>query len=187
MFATLNPALLIIDVQQAIDHYSDKPRSNPEAEQNMQLLLEYWRKLKRPIFHIRHASKFSQSPYHPEADTYEFKPEVMPKVGETIITKQENSAFIHTELDHRLKLEEVSEIVICGVLTNNSVDATVRVAAALGYRTLVVKDATAAGTLVMEDGRVIEAELVQAIFLANIHGEYAQVVPTQDIVNAEFG
>ncbi len=186
MFTSPNPALLIIDVQQAIDHFSDLPRSNPNAELNMQLLLARWRQHNWLRIHICHASKFSHSPYHPDSGSYAFKQEVMPEEGEDIVTKQENCAFIATDLDHRLKQADITELVICGVLTNNSVDATVRVAAALGYRVYLVDDATAAGAIVLADGNVIAADLVQDIFLANLKGEYADIVSTRTLETLAF-
>ena len=54
-----NTALLIIDVQKAIDDpvwSKEGPRNNSGAERNISRLLECWRISARPIFHIRHDS-----------------------------------------------------------------------------------------------------------------------------------
>lgn len=51
-----NAALLIIDVQKAIDDpvwSKEGPRNNPEAERNIAQLLAMWRRMARPIFHSR--------------------------------------------------------------------------------------------------------------------------------------
>ena len=57
-----NAALLIIDVQKAIDHPSWGRRNNPQAEENISRLLSTWRRTGRPV----HPSLTLRAPY---ADT----------------------------------------------------------------------------------------------------------------------
>ncbi|MCA0900126.1 MULTISPECIES: cysteine hydrolase family protein [Microbulbifer] len=182
-FASINPALLIIDVQQAIDHFDVGTRNNRDAEQCIAQLLHQWRQWSKPVVHVRHASRSSDSPYHADSPFFAFKSEVTPVTGEKVVTKSENCAFIDSELDAYLKREQVTELVICGVLTNNSVDATVRVAAGLGYRVYLPQDATAAFPLQTLNGKQFSAEDVHWIFLSNLDGEYAQVVETASILS----
>jgi len=52
-----NAALLVIDVQKAIDEpywAAEGPRNNPDAEANIARLLKHWRETRRPLFHVRH-------------------------------------------------------------------------------------------------------------------------------------
>ncbi|HTS61456.1 MAG TPA: hypothetical protein VMH28_05505 [Candidatus Acidoferrales bacterium] len=58
-------ALLVIDVQKAIDHPSWGERNNPDAERNIAALLAAWRTARRPIYHIRHDSIEPNSTYRP--------------------------------------------------------------------------------------------------------------------------
>lgn len=90
MFKTENPALMIIDVQKAIDCFSEHERNNLNAEINIAKLLASWRETEKPIIHVRHSSKFESSPYHASSSTYEFKPESAPLPDELILTKKEN-------------------------------------------------------------------------------------------------
>ncbi|OZG73927.1 hypothetical protein BTA51_09090 [Hahella sp. CCB-MM4] len=182
MFHSSQPALILIDVQVAIDSYSEHPRNHPDAEQKMHQLLQLWRERELPVFHVRHASKFPGSPYHPDKASHAFKPEVAPLDSESIVTKSENSAFIGTNLNCLLKSQGISELVICGVLTNNSVDATARVAAGYGYTCYLVSDAMAACGMTLLSGDVVEAEKVHEIFLSNLHGEYGTVCYSGDIL-----
>jgi len=182
MIQTEKPALLVIDVQQAIGHFSPHPRNNPDAEWRIAALLDHWRSLERPVVHIRHSSRFPESPYHVDSPHFAFKPEVEPHTGETVVTKRENCAFIGTELDNMLKQLGVTELVVTGVVTNHSVDATTRIGAALGYRILLPEDATASFAMPLRDGTLIDAESVQQIFLSNLHGEYAQVCHSRDLL-----
>jgi nicotinamidase-related amidase len=73
-------------------------------------------------------------------------------------------------------------LVITGVVTNNSVEATVRVAGNLGFKTYVVSDATATFDRVALDGKLHHAEDVHAHSLANMQGEYATVIDTKKLL-----
>ena len=97
---TAPPALLIIDVQKAIDDPSwGDDRNNPAAEQTIAALLEKWRSAGWPLFHIRHASREPRSTYRRGGAGFDFKPEVAPIDGERVIEKETNSAFIRTSLE----------------------------------------------------------------------------------------
>lgn len=178
-----NAALLIIDVQKAIDHPSWGRRNNPQAEQNIGRLLAAWREPGKPIIHVRHISREPASTYRPGQEGCEFKAEVQPMNGECIVTKHTNSAFIGTDLEALLRRESISTLVICGVITNNSVEATARMAGNLGYETYVVSDATAAFDKVDFAGKHHEADEVQAMSLANLQGEYATIFSTEEILS----
>src|SRR5215471_5569664 len=87
-----NAALLVIDLQKAIDHPDWGTRNNPGAEWNVAALLDAWRRSGRPIYHIRHDSTEPASHYRPGQPGHDFKPEAEPTAGETVIGKRMNSA-----------------------------------------------------------------------------------------------
>jgi nicotinamidase-related amidase len=177
-------ALLIIDVQKAIDHPSWGQRNHPEAEQQIAALLRAWRETGRPIYHVRHDSVEPASHYRPGLPGHEFKPEAQPLAGETIIAKQTNSAFIRTDLETRLRGAGQTTLVICGVITNNSVEATVRMAGNLGFRVFLAEDACFTFGRRDWQGQFHSASDVHAMSLANLDGEYCAVVRTGDILKA---
>ena len=177
-----NATLLIIDMQKAIDHPSWGQRNNLNAENNISRLLSAWRLNAMPIIHIRHSSREEKSTYRPNQDGFEFKPEVQPNNGERIITKNTNNAFINTELEAIFRRESITTLIICGVITNNSVEATARMAGDLGYETFVVSDATATFDKVDYFGNHRTAEEVHAMSLANLQGEYAMVTSTEEVL-----
>src|SRR5450759_3201943 len=177
-------ALLVIDVQHAIDHPSWGERNNPRAEGNIAALLAAWRATGRPIYHVRHDSIEPRSHYRPGEPGHECKAEAMPLAGETVIGKRTNSAFIGTGLEATLRGAGVETLIVTGVITNNSVEATVRMAGNLGFETFVVEDACF--TFGRKDwaGTPRTAEEVHAMSLANLEGEYATVVGTAEVLAA---
>ncbi|MBK1837755.1 cysteine hydrolase [Azospirillum sp. YIM B02556] len=177
-------ALLIIDVQKAIDDprwHRIGPRNNPQAEANIATLLAVWRAASRPIVHIRHDSRDPASSYSADGPGHPFKDEAMPLPGETVIAKQVNSAFIGTGLDDWLRGRGIGTLVVAGVITNNSVEATVRMAGNLGYDVRLVADACFTFARLDRSGRLRTAEEVHDLSLANMDGEYATVVETAQV------
>jgi nicotinamidase-related amidase len=176
------PALVLIDVQKAIDDPSwGSDRNNPQAEENMARLLAHWRARGWPVFHVRHMSREPGSTYRPGQAGNEFKGEVTPLAGERVIEKSTNSAFIGTSLAEELRGS--GTVVIAGVITNNSVEATARMAGNLGFATVVVSDATATFGRRDFSGRWRTAEEVHDLSLANLDGEYATVRSTAEVLH----
>lgn len=178
-------ALIIIDVQKAIDagyHAAHGPRNNVDAEGKIARLLAGWRRDGRAIIHVRHDSTFSESAYRPGQRGNDFKDEVAPLPGEIIVPKTTNSAFIGTPLEAKLHTSGIRTLVVAGVSTNNSVEATVRMAGNLGFDTYLVADACF--TFARPDflGRLRSADEVHAMSLANLDGEYCTVVDTDAVL-----
>ena len=181
-FSLVNTALLIIDVQQGFDDPFWGRRNNPLAEANIVRLLEAWRDQQWPIIHVQHQSRIAHSPLHPTNPGYALKVQVHPLPGETLITKQVNSAFIGTSLETLLRQRHITTLVVTGLTTNHCVETTVRMAGNLGFLPYLVSDATATFDRMGPDGRLHRAEDIHTISLASIHGEFAQVVTTGEVL-----
>jgi nicotinamidase-related amidase len=175
-------ALIVIDLQNAIDHPSWGTRNNPGAEANVTRLLAGWRSRGMPVYHVRHDSSEPHSTYRPGQPGHEFKPETAPVKGETVIAKCVNSAFIGTDLEKRLRSAGQMRLVVTGVITNNSVEATVRMAGNLGFDVRLVEDGVFTFGRRDWHGCWRTAEEVHAMSLANLHGEYCTVVTTDDVL-----
>jgi nicotinamidase-related amidase len=181
-------ALIVIDVQRAFDDASWGPRNNPELERNLSALLAVWRKARRPLIHVRHMSREPRSLLRPGQPGNEFKPEVQPLSGERVIEKNVNSAFIGTPLEAELRAAGIDTLVITGIQTNHCVSTTARMAGNLGFRTYVVSDGTATFDRKSHDGgRLFPAELVHAVALADLQGEFATIVDTRALLAAGIG
>ena len=175
-------ALVIVDVQRAMDDPVWGRRNNPQALACIERLLAAWRATSRPIYHVRHESTSATSPFRPGQPGNAFKDEVIPRAGETVVAKRTNSAFIATDLESRLRAAGHDTLVIVGWLTNNSVEATARMAGNLGFNTYLVSDACFAFAKPDFHGRLRSADEVHAMSLANLDGEYCTVVTTDAVL-----
>lgn len=185
MIPDAQTVLLVVDLQRAIDDprwSAHGLRNNPRAERNVAALLAHWRAQGWMVVHVRHDSTFPDSAYRPGQPGHEFKPEAAPLAGETVVAKQVNSAFIGTGLEALLREKGCGRLVVAGVITNNSVEATVRHAGNLGFDTYLVEDACFTFARPDFRGVVRTAEEVHAMSLANLEGEYCTVVTTASIL-----
>ena len=177
--------LIIVDVQKGIDDpywATDGPPNGLDGEANIVRLLAAWREAGRPVVLVRHDSLEETSPFWPANPGNAFKDEVMPRAGELVIAKNTNSAFVDTGLEQHLRERGIESLVIVGVITNNSLEATVRMAGNLGFDTIVAADAC--WTFAKRDwsGTLRTAQEVHDMALANMDGEYARVMTTDALL-----
>jgi len=147
-------------------------------------LLVAWRERRLPIVHIRHDSTEPDSTYRPGQIGNEFKPEATPLEGEVVLVKHTNSAFIGTTLEAMLRSNGHMTLVVVGVSTSNSVEATVRMAGNLGFQTFLVADGCFTFDKMDWSGRLRTSQEVHDMSLANLDGEYCSVVTTAWVLDA---
>lgn len=174
-------ALLIIDMQRGMSGAGLPARNNPQAESAVADLLVSWRERAAPIVHVRHISRTPGSPFWPGQPGVEFQPALAPLPSEHVLEKNVPDAFANTGLERWLHQRDIGALVIVGVSTNNSVEATARSAGSLGFETYVVSDATFAFAKQDFNGVARSADEVHAMSLANLHGEYAIVKRAAEI------
>lgn len=185
-------ALLLIDVQKGFSHptHWGTTRSNPSFEQNTTMLLAAFRKTPAKIIHVAHHSLNPESALHPDFDHGEavrFMDIATPKAdgSEPVLIKNVNSGFIGTDLEGLLRRERINTLFIAGLTTDHCVSTTTRMAANLGVvnyegekgRVVLVGDATAT----YERGEW-DAETVQAVQIASLRGEFAEVMSSEEVV-----
>lgn len=176
------PALILIDVQVGLDDPRLGARNNPGAEANMARLLAEWRRRAWPIYHIQHMSTEPDSPLRPELPGNAIKAIVAPKGREALIHKSVNCAFLGTDLRERLNEAAIDSLVLVGLTTDHCVSSSARMAGDLGYRVVVVADATAAHEATGYDGRHHSAEQVHELALAHLNGEFARIKTTEQVL-----
>jgi nicotinamidase-related amidase len=178
-----NTALLVIDYQEGFHDPKWGARNLPQAEENASRVLRHFRQNSFPVYHVRHLSRNPNSPLRPGQPGVDFIEGVKPAPGERIFQKHVNSAFIGTNLEAVLRQNEIETLVIFGIAVDHCVSTTTRMAANLGFHVFVVADATIAHERKGYDGRTFDPDLVHAISLASLHGEFATVETTETILD----
>lgn len=180
-----NAALLLIDIQKGLDDeaYYGGNRNNKNAEQKIVAILQQWRQLDWPIFHIKHSSQNPNSRLHPTHPGFEIKDEVKPLGQEPIIVKNVNSAFIGTDLKAQLDASGIKTLILVGLTTNHCVSATARMAGNLAYKTIVISDATATFDLLGINGEKYNSDLIHLTTLASLKDEFAEIMTTAELLS----
>ena len=178
-------ALLFIDVQVGVDvltHWGGPTgrRNNPDAETKMLQLLASWRKADLPVAFTRHDSREAASPLKFSLPTGAQKPGFEPVTNEIVVEKDVNSGFIGTDLEIQLRRAKISRLAIVGFFTNFCVETTTRMAGNLGFDTYLVEDCCSTSNRVGPDGVDRDPELVHAMTVANLHGEFCTAIKFAD-------
>lgn len=180
------PALILVDAQMAFveRERAGQRRNNPDAVGNMARLLDMFRRRNLAIFHIRHASTEKDSALRPERSGYQPIQQAAERVGEPVLVKHVNSAFIGTDLEKRLRDGGHKTLIIAGITTNHCVETTTRMAGNLGFEAQLVRDACYTFDRVGFDGRTESAEAIHAMTVSNLDGEFASIVTTDAVLAA---
>ena len=134
-----------------------------------------------PIIHIQHDAG-EGSPFDVRAEIGAIVGRVSPQDGEPMIVKNFPNAFVHTDLDERLKTGAAHNLLLAGFMTHMCVNSTARGAFSLGYAPSVVAAATATRDLPGLRGTVSAAAL-QAASLAAIGDMFGIVVPDDSAIS----
>lgn len=176
-------ALLVVDVQQGLDDAAYwGPRDNPRCEANVAALLDAWRSRGRPVVVVRHDSTEPGSPLRPGQPGNDFK-ELVTGTPDLLVTKSVNSSFHGTpDLNAWLREQDLDGLVICGITTNQCCESTARVGGNLGHTVLFALDATHTFDRTAPDGTRVTADELARVTATNLHGEFATVVRTDQLV-----
>jgi nicotinamidase-related amidase len=151
-------ALMIMDIQGAVVARLDEP---DELLASIKRALDHARATGMLVIYVRVAfrvgapevhrrnrifSQFSGSGGFDEQDAAtQIDPAVAPLATEIVVTKRRVSAFAGSDLDMILRSSEVDELVLCGISTSGVVLSSLRQAADLDYRLVVLRDGCADG------------------------------------------
>ncbi len=180
----MKTALLIIDVQN--DYFTNgrmELNNSFDASVKIKELIDSFRKKLMPVVHVQHIStKPGATFFLPDTPGVEFHENVKPVTGEKVVIKNYPNSFRNTDLDDYLKANNISKLVITGMMTHMCVDTTVRAAFDLGYDCYVVGDCCATRSLKIYDTE-ISSENVQNSFLAALNGVFSKVIKKDDVEN----
>jgi nicotinamidase-related amidase len=184
----METALLVIDVQQAFDDAAYwGPRNNPGCEANVAALIAAWRQAAWPLVFVRHDSTTPGSPLAAGGAGNAFKTEVFGD-PDLLVTKHTNSAFYgDPDLHAWLQARGIGSLALCGIQTNHCVETTARMGGNLGYEVWFALDATHTFDRAGPDGTVMRADELARATATSLHGEFATVVGTADLVRRATG
>jgi len=177
----MNTALILIDIQNDYFENGTMPLvGSGKASLNARQILDKFRAEGMPIIHIQHiAARPNSTFFLPATKGSEIQDNVKPKENEKVIIKHFPNSFRETELLEYLKSRNITDLVICGMMTHMCVDATVRAAKDFGFNCTVISDACATRDLTI-NGETVKAVEVQKSFLAAFNGFYASVKTTKE-------
>ncbi|MES2446343.1 MAG: cysteine hydrolase family protein [Bacteroidota bacterium] len=179
-------ALILIDIQN--DYFGDGAIElvNPiEASLNAGKVLEHFRANNLPIAHIQHVSANPEvMPIFVEGTNgVKIHKNVQPLDGENVFQKFYPNSFRDTGLLAYLKENDVTEVIITGMMTHMCVDATTRAAFDFGYKCTVIGDACASRDLEIS-GKTVKADDVHHAFLAALAFFYAEIKSSGEFLSA---
>lgn len=164
-------ALILIDIQDFYFPGGKVELVEPEkAGEQAKELLTFFRKNDGLVIHVRHN-------FQPGGDIHKL---VKPIEGEKIISKNEVSCFLGTDLDEYLKSQKIKNVVLVGMQTHMCLEGGTRAAYDLGYNCTVVADACATKDLKYGE-EIIKANDVHYSTLATLKS-YAKVVNLEEFL-----
>ena len=177
-----NAALLVIDVQKALDTGSDGPLHNPEAEQNIVKLIAHWREEQLPLYFVKYFSPRPASPFHPDKTTSEFKDSISPLAHEPVTIKRFEGAFMETDLADKLREKNINTLLFTGFYADQCIAASSKEANNLGFECYVVADGTSSTACTGHNGKVYEAEDVFYLTLGSLERDGIKVVNSEELL-----
>lgn len=147
-------ALLLLHLQnEIVPNFSDGGRVVERASE----VLAAARYVRVPVAHVRIAFRENHDEIGPRSPVYnrlresgqflirneasEIHPAVVPEPNEVVILNKRNGAFAGSDVDVWLQGHRISTLVLLGIQTSGTVLSTIRHAADLDYRIVVISDA----------------------------------------------
>jgi nicotinamidase-related amidase len=177
-------ALILIDIQNEYFENGALKLVHPvPASEKARKLLERFREQNLPIVHIQHISPAGAPFFIEGTDGVEIHDNVKPKDGEKVFVKQFPNSFRDTGLLEYLKSNDITELVIVGMMTHMCIDATTRAAFDYGFSCTVIGDACATRDLEIKNEKVKAIDVHNAN-LAALEFFYTKIQNTEEYLSA---
>jgi len=179
----MNQALLLIDIQNDYFESGTNPLvGSYKASINAGRILDRFRDDSLPVVHVQHLALSPTATFFlPNTPGAEIHDNVKPLSDEKIVVKHYPNSFRETELLDYLHEKQITDLVVCGMMTHMCIDTTVRAAKDLGFQITLIGDACATKNLKIGHD-VVEAHEVQNAFLAALNAYFATVVKTKEFL-----
>ncbi len=176
-------ALLVIDMQHVFLEGSTKVQDAEPVIARVADLVSEFRRRERPVIFTRHLHKDDGSDggnlkwwwgsvILESSEAGELHKAIMPEEGDLVVRKNTYDAFNGTDLGKSLKEMGVTDVVVCGVMTNLCCETTAREAFCRNLRVKFVADGTSTA-----------ADSMQIATLINLAYGFAEVVVAEDLLS----
>ncbi len=172
----MTQALLVVDAQVSMFEGDWPVYAAEETLTCLEALVAYARAVGMPVIFVQHNSG-ADDIFFPGTPGWEIAPRLAPQTGEAVVQKTTGNAFFETDLAQQLAAHDVDALLICGMQSDECINATVRGAVALGYPVTLISDAHS--TI---DGDLPAAEQIAAI--NDSLGAIATLVTAESILNS---
>ncbi|KZL05103.1 Streptothricin hydrolase [Pseudovibrio axinellae] len=181
-------ALIIVDCQNDYFPGGSCPLAGQvEAGVNISRLLDVARSNDQNVIHLQHMYKDKSEPYLVEGTPgVEINACAKPIGAEPVIVKNYMNGYKDTNLHQVLVEAEIEEIVMCGSMSQNCVNATARQTLDLGYPLTIIYDACATEDLEF-NGVTVPADHVHTAMMASLRFAHSNVISTDEFVDEVNG
>lgn len=180
----MKQALLIIDVQNDYFKGGKSELNKPEiALENIKIILEKFRRMKLPVIHVQHINIRPNATFFlPNTEGVKIHKDLTPLNSEYLVEKHYPNSFLKTTLESIVIKEQITELIICGMMTHMCIDTTARACMDYEIKATVLEDGCATKDLIFQNTK-IPAMTVQNAFMAALQGLFANVTLTADFLN----
>jgi nicotinamidase-related amidase len=185
---TLDPAktaLLAIDFQ---NEYFDGRLPIPEGRKaltNTLRLIERADEIGMKVFHVQHVAPEGNPIFARDSASGRIHADIEPKAHHQLVQKTSVSVFPTTDIDRRLKQHGIETLIIAGLMTHACVAGAARDAVPLGYRVIVVDDASATRDLDAGHGETVAYRDLHRAALVSIEDTFGDVMSTEAVLALE--
>ncbi|TXT40339.1 MAG: isochorismatase [Comamonadaceae bacterium] len=134
----MTSALLIIDFQNAVFTEPAAYQADLVLERISGLIARA-RQAGMPVVYVQHDE--ASTIWEKGRNTWHFPAVIAPQPDDFVSAKQHSSAFQGGNFQTELAARGIDELYVCGYASEFCLDSTIRQAAALGFKTVVIEDA----------------------------------------------
>jgi nicotinamidase-related amidase len=192
----MTAALLVIDVQESFRQQpSWAASSNPGIVDHVSRLVAAARDRGDLVVWVLHSEPGTDTPFDPASGHVRLMDGLRPDPGEPMLVKTSHNAFTTTGLQQLLTTRGITDVVVCGIRTEQCCETTARVASDLGYGVTFVTDATATSPIehrdapegrsvaeILADPRTLPTADVIARTEYALAGRFAVIATAADVV-----
>ena len=179
MLVIMTRVVLVFDVQESFRQGPLWPViSNPGLAGDVARLVDGARANGDLVVWVLHSEPGSGTTFDPASGHVRHIGPLKPQTGEPQLTKTSHNAFTTTNLQQLLTQQGITEVIVCGIRTEQCCETTARLTFDLCYHVTFVTEATATSPIAHRDaptGRTVEQLLADPRTLpASMPGEMAR-------------